>query len=129
MGIAGMLAGVRFLKRQGPEKILGHERAIVQRLINALGADERFTIYGSTDISRKVGALSITIKDRDNADVASILDQAFEIAVRPGLHCAPYTHQHLGTFPTGTIRLAPGFFSTLDEADEVIKALKSIADN
>jgi len=128
MGIAGMLAGVRFLKKQGPEKILEHERAIIQRLMGALEADGRFTIYGSRDLSRKVGVLSITIKDRDNAEVASILDQAFEVAVRPGLHCAPYTHRHLGTFPTGTVRLAPGYFSTLDEADVVIKARKSIAD-
>lgn len=128
MGIAGMLAGIRFLKKQGPEKILAHEREIIQRLINELGEDKRFTLYGTRDLSRKTGVLSITIKDRDNAEVASILDQAFEIAVRPGLHCAPYTHRHLGTFPTGTLRLAPGFFSTLDETDFVIKALKSIAE-
>ena len=128
MGIAGMLAGVRFLKRQGPEKILAHERAIVQKMIGALGDDQRFKIYGTRDIARKVGALSITIKDRDNAEVAGILDQAFEIAVRPGLHCAPYMHKLLGTFPTGTLRLAPGFFTTLEETDTVIAALKSIAE-
>ncbi|HLX62200.1 MAG TPA: aminotransferase class V-fold PLP-dependent enzyme [Planctomycetota bacterium] len=127
MGIAGMLAGVRFLNRQGDGKVLAHERAIVKKLIDAFDADKRFTIYGTKDLSRKVGALSITIQDRDNAEVASILDQAFEIAVRPGLHCAPYMHKHLGTFPTGTLRLAPGFFSTLEETDAVIKALQEIA--
>jgi cysteine desulfurase/selenocysteine lyase len=127
MGIAGLLAGVRFLNRLGPAKVLEHERAIVKRLIDAFESDKRFTIYGTKDLSRKVGALSITIKDRDNPDVASILDQAFEIAVRPGLHCAPYTHKHLGTFPTGTLRLSPGYFSTLEETDAVIKALQEIA--
>ena len=127
MGIAGMLAGVRFLNRQGAGKVLEHERAIVKRFIDAFDADKRFTIYGTKDLSRKVGALSITIKDRDNAEVAGILDQAFEIAVRPGLHCAPYMHKHLGTFPTGTLRLAPGYFTTLDEADTTIKALQEIA--
>jgi cysteine desulfurase family protein len=127
MGIAGLLAGIKFLNKQGPAKVLEHERAIVQRLIGALGDDARFTLYGTKDLARKVGALSITIKDRDNAEVASILDQAFSIAVRPGLHCAPYTHRHLGTFPTGTLRLSPGYFNTLDEADTVVAALKEIA--
>ena len=127
MGIAGLLAGVRFLNRQGPAKVLEHERTIVKRFIDAFDADKRFTIYGTKDVARKVGAISITIKDRDNAETASILDQAFEIAVRPGLHCAPYMHKHLGTFPTGTLRLAPGFFTTLDDADAAIKALQEIA--
>ncbi|MEI6232996.1 MAG: aminotransferase class V-fold PLP-dependent enzyme [Planctomycetota bacterium] len=127
MGIAGMLAGVRFLNKQGPAKILEHERSIVKRFIDAFESDKRFTIYGTTDLSRKVGALSITIADHDNAETASILDQAFEIAVRPGLHCAPYMHKHLGTFPTGTLRLAPGFFTTIEEADTAINALKEIA--
>jgi cysteine desulfurase family protein len=127
MGIAGLLAGIRFLNRAGAGKVLEHERAIVKRMIDAFDSDKRFTIYGTKDLSRKVGALSITIKDRDNAEVASILDQAFEIAVRPGLHCAPYMHKHLGTFPTGTVRLAPGYFSTLEETATVIKALQEIA--
>jgi len=128
MGISGMLAGVRYIAKQGgPEKILQHERTIIARLIEALGSDKRFTLYGTRELNRKAGALSITIKDRDNPDVASILDQAFSICARPGLHCAPYTHKHLGTFPNGTLRLSPGHFSTLEEADQVIKALQEIA--
>ncbi|HEY3324085.1 MAG TPA: aminotransferase class V-fold PLP-dependent enzyme [Planctomycetota bacterium] len=171
MGIAGLLAGVRFLNRiasgrpeaTGGEQlriadcglrigapspltplprggegdrssgqdarttVLEHERAIVARLIGELEGDARFTIFGTKDVSRKVGALSITIKDRDNAEVASILDQAFSIAVRPGLHCAPYAHRQLGTFPNGTVRLSPGYFNTIEEAEQVVKALKEIA--
>jgi selenocysteine lyase/cysteine desulfurase len=127
MGIAGLLAGVRYLSKFGPDKVLEHERRIVGRLIAALETDKRFTLYGTQDLSRKVGALSLTVKDRDNAEAASILDQAFSIAVRPGLHCAPYAHRHLGTFPNGTVRLSPGLFNTLAETDTVIKALQEIA--
>jgi len=71
--------------------------------------------------------LSITINDRDTAETASILDQAFGICVRPGLHCAPYTHKALRTFPTGTLRLSPGLFNTMDEAAQTVTALKEIA--
>jgi len=125
MGIAGLLAGLRFIQKHGSG--LAQERLIVHRMIEQLSEDRRFMIYGSRSAGDRVGLLSLTIKDRDNADVASILDQAFEICVRPGLHCAPYTHKALGTFPTGTIRLSPGFFSTFEEADRVVAALKEIA--
>ena len=127
MGISGLLAGVKFLNRQGAGKVIEHERKILKRMIDAFSSDKRFTIYGTTDVNRKAGVLSITVKDRDNAEMASILDQAFSVAVRPGLHCAPYTHKHLGTFPTGTLRLSPGLFTTLDETDQVVKALLEIA--
>ncbi len=127
MGIAGLLAGIKFLNKQPQGKVLERERAILKRLIDAFSSDERFTIYGTKDVNRKTGVLSLTIKDRDNAEMSSILDQAFSIASRPGLHCAPYTHKHLGTFPTGTLRLSPGYFSTVEETDQVIKAMFEIA--
>jgi len=127
MGIAGVLAGMRFIQKKGQGNVLGHERLILNQLIEKLSADSRFTLYGTKDVSRRAGVLSITIKDRDTAETASILDQAFGICVRPGLHCAPYTHKALGTFPTGTLRLSPGLFSTLDEAEQAVAALKEIA--
>ena len=127
MGIAGVLAGIRFIQKQGQGNVLAHERLILNYLIETLGADRRFTIYGTKDVSRRAGVLSITINDRDTAETASILDQAFGICVRPGLHCAPYTHKALRTFPTGTLRLSPGLFNTMDEAAQTVTALKEIA--
>ena len=54
------------------------------------------------------------------------IDSSFEIAVRPGLHCAPYIHRALGTFPDGTLRLSPGPFTTADEIDIFLNALTEI---
>jgi selenocysteine lyase/cysteine desulfurase len=59
-------------------------------------------------------------------DLGSILDTSFEIAVRPGLHCAPYIHRALGTYPDGTLRLSPGPFTTSDEIDIFLNALTEI---
>jgi len=125
MGIAGLLAGIRFIQREGSG--LGKERMAIARLIERLGGDKRVTLYGSRVAGDRAGVLSLTLKDRDTAEVASILDQAFEICVRPGLHCAPYTHKAMGTFPTGTIRLSPGYNATLEDADRVADALLEIA--
>lgn len=127
MGIAGLLAGIHCIQKQPPGAILAHERSLIGRMIEGLSSDPRFTLHGTTDLTRKVGALSITVKDRDPAELALILDQAFGICARPGLHCAPHAHRALGTFPAGTLRFSPGFFNTLDEADRVVQALKEIA--
>jgi selenocysteine lyase/cysteine desulfurase len=127
MGIAGLLAGVRFLNSAGAGKALEHEREILKHVIGELEGDARFTIHATKDLARKVGALSLTVKNRDPLEVAGVLDQAFSIAARPGLHCAPYAHKHLGTFPNGTLRLSPGFFNTIEEAQRVVKALREIA--
>ena len=56
-----------------------------------------------------------------------ILDQTFGIAVRTGLHCAAPIHRILGTYPAGTIRVSPGPFTTSDDMDALIAALREIA--
>ena len=61
------------------------------------------------------------------AEIGGILDQAFDIAIRPGLHCAPYIHRSLGTFPEGTVRVSPGPFSTEADIDRLTSALAEIA--
>ena len=127
VGIAGLRAGIEFVLSKGIQTIRKHEQKLTEKLINALKDDRRFILYGTTDISRKVGILSINIKGFKPAEVGAILDQSFDIAVRPGLHCAPFAHQALGTFPDGTIRISPGFFNTEADIDQLVTALDKIA--
>ncbi|OGP96977.1 MAG: hypothetical protein A2W10_09945 [Deltaproteobacteria bacterium RBG_16_55_12] len=59
--------------------------------------------------------------------MAAILDEQFDIAVRAGLHCAPYAHKHLGTFPQGTVRLSVGLLTTADEMRAAAGAFDEVA--
>ncbi|MBM4065152.1 MAG: aminotransferase class V-fold PLP-dependent enzyme [Planctomycetes bacterium] len=127
VGIAGLRAGIDFVLSKGIQTIRNHEQKLTGKLINALKDDRRFILYGTTDISKKVGILSINIKGFKPAEVGGILDQSFDIAVRPGLHCAPFAHQVLGTFPDGTVRISPGYFNTEKDIDRLITALDKIA--
>jgi cysteine desulfurase / selenocysteine lyase len=47
--------------------------------------------------------------------------------VRAGLHCAPYAHKHLGTFPNGTVRLSVGLLTTAEEMREAAAAFDELA--
>ncbi len=129
VGIAGLEAGIDYVLKQGADKLIAHERALCGRLIGKLGNDERFRVLGSKDVGRRVSAVSIVVRGFEERpmDVGMILDDSFDIAVRPGLHCAPYAHQAMGTFPDGTLRISPGAFNTEAEVDALIGALDQIA--
>ena len=128
VGIAGLGAALDVVLARGPDAALAHERRLLDKILARLDGDERFTIYGPRDVGRRVGALSINVAGLDPNDAAAILDDGFEIAVRAGLHCAPYCHRALGTFPAGTLRISPGPFTTDQEVDTLLDALAEIAD-
>lgn len=128
VGLAGLGAGVRFVRDQGDQKFLHHEQALVSRFIGGMVDDDRFNIVGAKAPARHIGAVSITMDRIHVQEAAAILDESFDIAVRSGLHCAPYTHKMLGTFPDGTLRVSPGYSNTDQDIDAVLTALRQIVE-
>ena len=128
VGIVGLGTALDYLAEGDLAHTLAHEQAMCQRLIDALADDDRFVIFGPGDASKCVGTLSVNVRDLEPGDVGSILDDSFDIAVRPGLHCAPYTHRRLKTFPSGTLRISPGRFNTDEQLDQLLDALGQIAE-
>jgi cysteine desulfurase family protein len=127
VGVAGLGAAVEYVAAHGPEKTLAHERGMVQQVIDALAGNAKFHIYGPRTAENRVGTLSLTINGYTPQEAGGVLDETFNIAVRPGLHCSPYSHKALGTYPDGTVRISPGHFNTDDELQSLISALLEIA--
>lgn len=127
IGIAGLRAGIEYVFSKGITTIRVHEQNLTNKIIQAFQHDQRFVLYGTTDITKKVGILSMNVKGFKPAEIGAILDQSFNIAVRPGLHCAPFAHQMIGTFPDGAVRISPGCFNTENDIDQFIAALNKIA--
>ena len=123
-GIAGLKAGMDFVLQQGVAAIGAHERALMLQAVARLDAMTGVTLYGPVDPDLRTGVLSFTVAGRDPAEVAFDLDRRFDIAVRAGLHCAPRAHRTLGTFPGGTIRMSPGWFTTEAEIDAFCDAVE-----
>ncbi len=126
LGVAGLAAGVRYVQEQGLEMIHAHEVQLTERLWRRLDEIGAYEVFGHRDAARRVGTLSFRSEALPAAELGGILDQAFDIAVRPGLHCAPYIHRSLGTFPDGTVRVSPGPFSTDQDIDQLADALAEI---
>jgi cysteine desulfurase family protein len=125
LGVAGLTAGIKYVMEQGTERLRAHETALTERLRQKL-VEGGFEVFGHCDAGRRVATLSFRSPALPAAELGGILDQAFDIAVRPGLHCAPYIHRSLGTFPDGTVRVSPGPFSTEADIDRLVDALREI---
>ena len=126
LGVAGLAAGVMYVNNQGLDRIRAHETALTERLWQRLETMGAFKVFGHRDMSQRVGTLSFHTNAVAAPELGGILDQAFDVAVRPGLHCAPYIHRSLGTFPDGTVRVSPGPFNTEADIDHLAGALEEI---
>ncbi|GAB6099654.1 aminotransferase class V-fold PLP-dependent enzyme [Halanaerocella petrolearia] len=127
VGLAGLKAGVEFILEEGLDNIRQHEQELLDYLVTELEKIPEVTLYRPTDIDKQAPLLSVNFGTEDSGEVGYILDKAFDIAVRTGLHCAPLAHRSLGTFERGTVRFSLGYFNTLDEIKEVIEISKEIA--
>ena len=125
-GIAGLGAGVQFLLDQGVAQIRTHELALCGRLLEGLAGIDGMALYGHPDPARRASVVSFNVRGMDPAEMGNRLDEAFDIAVRVGLHCAPDAHRTMGTFPMGAVRLSPGYFNTLADVDAAIEAVRCV---
>src|SRR5262249_7396363 len=99
LGVARLAAGVRYVEPRGLDEIHAHEVALVERLWQRLEEMGGYRMLGHRDHSRRVATISFVSEALPASELGGILDEAFDIAVRPGLHCAPYIHRAHGTFP------------------------------
>ncbi len=127
LGIAGLLKSVEFILEQKVEHIREKENRLVEQLVSGLSEIKGLTVYGPRSINQRTPAVSFNINGVSPSEAALVFDEEYGIMSRPGLHCAPSAHKTIGTFPAGTNRLSPGFFSTCDEIDAAVKAVHSIA--
>jgi cysteine desulfurase family protein len=122
-GIAGLLAGVRYVRRRGLEKILDRERRLTRQMAGGLREIPGLRVYAAASPCRQAGVLSLTAEGMDAETLGSALAER-GIAVRAGLHCAPLAHRTVGTLDTGTVRLSFSDLNTPEEVDRVISVLR-----
>jgi cysteine desulfurase/selenocysteine lyase len=127
VGIASLKQGLAFITDTGRARIRAHEAALAARLREGLRAIPKVTLYGSPTNQNSVSTISFRIDGYSPQDVGGILDDSFDIAVRCGLHCAPYCHRQIGTYPDGTTRASIGYFNSEADVDALIEAVRQIA--
>ncbi len=124
-GIIALGAGVSFISKIGIERIYQKEMRLIRLLHSRLSEVNRVEVYGDySDHARPAPVLSFNMKDRDSERVAQLLSERSDIAVRSGLHCAPLAHETMGTLDSGTVRVAPSYFTTESDMNILLNSLR-----
>ena len=124
-GIAGLLAGVRYVQERGTAQICRHERQLALLAAELLRDLPRTQVYAKPGLYSQAGVLSFTLEGHGTEETAAVLSER-GISLRAGLHCAPLAHRTAGTLNTGTLRLSFSDFNTKEEVYSFFEELKRL---
>ncbi len=126
-GIAGLLAGINWIEETGLMNIMKKEKELTEKLFRGLSEIEKLNCYSTKENCTAV--ISFTLENLNTSRIGFLLNDNYRILTRIGLLCAPSAHKTIGTFPDGTVRLGPGYNTTLEEIDYIVNAVHEIAEN
>ena len=127
-GLAGLGAALDFILETGVETIGEKEQSLARRFYEGVAGIEGVKIYGDFTETHRGPVVALNIRDYDSSEVSDVLSQEYEIATRPGAHCAPRMHQALGTVDQGAVRFSFSWFNTEEEADTAVRAVRELAE-
>ncbi len=128
-GLMGLSAALDFLKETGVETIATYEHKLMMRFYNGVVNLPGVTVYGDfSEGHPRTAVVTLNIHDYDSSAVSDELSECFDIATRPGAHCAPRMHYALGTQEQGAVRFSFSWFTTEEEVDAAIQAVTEIAE-
>ncbi len=125
-GIVGLKEGIRFILEKGRDNLLHHEESLVKYFLEEMKKLDFIHVYGPKDCKKQSPVIALNFRDMDSSEIAYILDSMFDMAVRPGLHCAPLAHKTIGTLEQGAVRFSFGYSTTLEDVKKAVEAIKSI---
>ena len=127
-GIAGLCAAINYINTITIPVIAKKEQELLFHFYKGICNIPEIHIYGDFDTKERAAILSLNIEGYDSGTVSDVLSQEYDIATRPGAHCAPRMHQALGTTETGAVRFSFSSFNTMEEVETAIQALKELVE-
>ena len=125
-GIAGLNAAIDYLNKTGIDIIRKKELELMRRFYYGVKEIPGVKIYGDFGTEIRCPIVALNLRDYDSAQVSDELFMTYDIAVRPGAHCAPLMHQALGTVEQGAVRFSFSHYNTIEEVDFAVKAIQEL---
>lgn len=126
-GIAGLLAAVNYIRETGMDTIRHTEQTLMWEFYEKVSKIPGITVYGDFTTQNRCPIVALNVRDYDSGKISDVLYEAYQIATRPGAHCAPLMHQALGTVQQGAVRFSFSHFNTTDEINIAVSALQELA--
>ena len=121
-GLAGLLAGCRFLAREGVAKVHAREMALKARLRDGLASVRGLDVL-SPPAPQGVPVVTVRSRRIDAATLAERLDREHGVQTRAGIHCAPEVHAMLGTSDEGAVRFSLGWASSEEDVAAAVQGV------
>ncbi len=113
--VAGLKAALEWLGQTGQDSICRHSQELSALLYETLVQYPRVVVHFPADHKKHFGSISFSVDGVMPQAVETALGSS-GVAVRAGLHCAPWCHEFIGTMAAGgTTRVSVGHFT--DEND------------
>lgn len=122
--LAGLRAALRWCQESGVE-FAARAQEMADRLERGLRSIPRVRLMGTQ--GPRLGVISFCLEGWEPAEAAWVLRQSFGIVCRAGLHCAPWMHRALGTAERGTVRFSVSGFTTEQEVECALGAVRRMA--
>ena len=127
IAVAALNEALKWRETLGKGEAEAKERSLTRRMLDELLKNKSIQTYSVEDVGLHIGVVSFNHRAYMADELGMILDQDFNISVRAGYHCAPLVHELIGSIPKrGTVRASVGYYSTEDDVDELLKALKEL---
>lgn len=127
-GIAGLAAAVEYINSVGIDAIRRKEEALMRRFYSGVSTIDGVSVYGDFSAAHRAAIVALNIGGYDSGVVSDALSENYGIATRAGAHCAPRLHEALGTAEQGAVRFSFAWFTTEEEVDQAIRAVKELAE-
>ena len=127
-GIAGLSAAIDFIEKTGINEIREKEQSLMKRFVDGVRDIPGVKLYGDFDAEIRCPVVALNIGNADSSEISDILSMDYDIATRPGAHCAPEMHKSLGTVEQGAVRFSMSYFNTGEEIDSAICAVREISE-
>lgn len=115
-GFSGLREGLCWLRKTGVERVFRREHQMLRMC--AAGLQK----LGMKVFSGEHQAATVSFLSGMDCQKAADCLARKGIAVRAGLHCAPYAHESAGTLETGTVRVSVGYDTSPVEIAAFLRA-------
>ena len=127
-GLAGLAAGVELVLKTGVERIRAHEMDLSKKFLDGLARIPGLRVWGPPDTENRVATIAVTLQGYSSSDLSAALERQAGILTRPGLHCAPLAHRHLGTLESGgSTRFSIGLYNSEEDIVATLETLAGLA--
>lgn len=127
LGIAGIRAGLAWVRERGLDVIAAHERALAAKLCEGFSALPGLKLHCAGADERHTPVISVTLDGMTPEEIGQRLDVDHGVIVRTGLQCAPLAHAGIGTHDLGTARFSIGPLNDEIDIDRATAAMDELA--